>query len=255
MFQAECVPYALAERDRFRLDAAAFRVALAGAPRARMAVLNSPSNPTGGGGSRDAMRAIADACRERGVLPVSDEVYRDLHFGTRPASLFDVTSQGVVLSSVSKAFAAPGLRVGWAAGPPELLEPAAVVNGYSATAASHPCQGAALALLQQRDSVLPASRAEAAKRFAALKDALHRRLGLDVEPPDGTFYCWLPLPEHAFDDPVAFCVRVRDEGKVVLVPGLAFGERGRRFARLSFAASPEQLVEGVRRFAPYFRSP
>jgi aspartate/methionine/tyrosine aminotransferase len=62
----------------------------------------------------------------------------------------------------------------------------------------------------------------------------------------------MALPPSATADPVAFALRLRDEAKVVLIPGLAFGEGGRAHARLSFAATPEQLEEGVRRLAPYW---
>ncbi len=252
MTGARIVTYALAANDRFRLDPAAFRAALDRAPRAKLAVLNLPGNPTGGAATVAALREVADACERRDVLVVSDEVYRDLYYDARPASLLDVTDRGAVLSSVSKAFGAPGLRVGWVAAKPDVLKPAATVNGYAATAASYPAQGAALALLENRERVLEEARREVGTRFAALASALHTHLGVESVAPDGSFYYWLPLPEPAYDDPFAFCVRLRDEGGVVLIPGLAFGEGGRRHARLSFAASPAQLEEGVRRFAPFW---
>lgn len=250
---AEIVEYPLATGDRFRLDPVAFAAALERAPRAKLAILNLPSNPTGAAGSREALAAVAAACERRGVLLVSDEVYRDLYYQQRPPSLFDVTDRGAVLYSVSKGFGAPGLRVGWIAASPDILRPIATVHGYAATAASHPAQGAALALLQQREQVLAQAREEVGRRFAALHSALSEHLGMDASPPDGSFYYWLPLPEHAFADPLAFCIRLRDEGRVVLVPGLAFGELGRRHARLSFAASEQQIAEGVRRLAPYWQ--
>ncbi|HZU52865.1 MAG TPA: aminotransferase class I/II-fold pyridoxal phosphate-dependent enzyme, partial [Holophagaceae bacterium] len=89
-------------------------------------------------------------------------------------------------------------------------------------------------------------------RWDALASSLKEHLGMDAAPPDGAFYHWLALPVAAHADPMAFCLRLRDEGGVVLVPGLIFGEGGRAFARLSFAASPDQLREGVRRLAPFW---
>lgn len=247
------VPYRLAEDDRFRLDADLFCEALDGAKAATVAILNVPSNPTGGAASLETLRKIAAACDARDVLLISDEVYRELYFGERPPSLRDVTSEGVVVTSVSKAFGAPGLRVGFVAGPADVVKKAATVNAYAATAAVYPAQAAALALLRARDLVLPMSREHVRRRFSALQAALKEHLDQDVSPPDGSFYLWLPLPESAYADPFAFCVRLRDEGRVVLVPGDAFGPRGARHARLSFAASEAQLREGVRRLAPYFR--
>jgi len=244
---AEPVPYALDATHRFRLDAPAFLAALEAHPRAKAAILNFPSNPTGGGASLADLQTVAQACQARGILLLSDEVYRDLHFGVRPPSLRDASSYGLVLSSVSKGWAAPGLRVGWALGDPAWLAPARTLHSFAVTAASATTQRAALALLEHSDEVLSASRREMTMRWEALASAWREHLGEEITAPDGSFYHWVSLPA---EDPYAFCVRLRDEAKVVLVPGIAFGEAGRTHARLSFAASPEQLREGVKRMAP-----
>ncbi len=246
------VPYPLA-RDRFRLDADALIQVLDATPDVSAVILNLPSNPTGGGGSLDALRRVAEACTARGVLLISDEVYRDLHFGTRCPSLRDVTHCGVVTSSVSKGWGAPGLRVGWALGDPAWLAPARVVHGYAVTGTATPAQWAALALIEHSEVILAEARAAVRLRWEALAEALKENLGQTAMPPDGSFYHFLPLPSSAQADPLAFALKLRDEAKVVLIPGLAFGEGGRGRARLSFAATPEQLREGVRRLAPYWK--
>lgn len=253
MAGAEPVTYPLSA-DRFRLDADALIQVLDATPDAAAVILNLPSNPTGGGGSLEALQRVADACTARGVLLISDEVYRDLHFGTRAPSLRDVTDRGVVTSSVSKGWGAPGLRVGWAVGDPAWLTPTRVVHGYAVTGTATPAQWAALALLEHSDAILAEARAAVGERWEALAAALQAELGHVVEPPDGTFYHFMPLPEAAHADPLAFALKLRDEAKVVLIPGLAFGEGGRRHARLSFAATPEQLREGVRRLAKYWKN-
>ncbi len=245
------VPYSLSA-DRFRLDADALVAVLEATPDVSVVILNLPSNPTGGGGSLEALRRVAEACTARGVLLISDEVYRDLHFGQRAPSLRDVTDRGVVTSSVSKGWGAPGLRVGWAVGDPAWLVPARVVHGYAVTGTATPAQWAALALIEHSETVLAEARAAVQLRWEALAAALKVELGQVVSPPDGTFYHFMPLPPPAHVDPLAFALKLRDEAKVVLIPGLAFGEGGRGHARLSFAATPEQLCEGVRRLAPYW---
>lgn len=252
MAGAEPVPYPLSP-ERFRLDADALLKVLDATPDASAVILNLPSNPTGGGGDLAALKRVADACVARGILLISDEVYRDLHFGSRCPSLRDVTDRGVVTSSVSKGWGAPGLRVGWAVGDPAWLVPARTVHGYAVTGTATPAQWAALALIENSDTVLAEARAAVQQRWEALASALREELGQVVAPPDGTFYHFMPLPLSAHADPLAFCLKLRDEGKVVLIPGLAFGEGGRGHARLSFAATPEQLREGVRRLAPYWK--
>lgn len=252
---AEPVPYALEASNGFRLDADRFAAALAQAPRAKLAMLNHPSNPTGGGAFAADLARIADLCEARGVLLVSDEVYRELHFGIRPPSLREVTDRGLVTSSVSKGWGAPGLRVGWILGSAELLAPVRTVHAFAVTAAAAPAQRAAAALVEASDEVLPAAREEVRQRFEALRRAWKEAFGADLQPPSGAFYHWMPLPSSAHADPMAHCLRLRDQAGVVLVPGLAFGEGGRGFARLSFAARPDQIREGVRRLAAFGVTP
>lgn len=249
---AEVVPYPLST-DRFRLDGPAFAKVLAATEDVSAVILNLPSNPTGGGGSLEDLRIVAEACRRRDLLLISDEVYRDLHFGIAPPSIRDVTDRAVVVSSVSKGWGAPGLRVGWAIGDPAWLVPARVVHGYAVTGTATPAQWAALALIEDSERVLAEARSAIRGRWEALADALRKELGQVSTPPDGTFYHFMALPERAWADPTAFTLKLRDEAGVVMIPGLAFGEGGRRHVRLSFAATPEQLQEGVRRFAPWWK--
>lgn len=252
---AEPVPYDLNAANRFRLDADAFERALAGAPKAKVAVVNVPSNPTGGGAHPGELARVADACEARGVLLISDEVYRDLYFSTRPPTLREVSDHGVVVTSVSKGWGAPGLRVGWMVGDPDILASARLVHGFAVTAAAIDCQRAAAALVQDADAILAAARRELTARWEALAKALKHGLGIEAQAPDGAFYYWLPLPDHARKDPMAFCIRLRNEGGVVLVPGHTFGEGGRPYLRLSFAAHPEQIALGVMRLRPFWEGP
>ena len=247
----EVITYPLDAADRFRLDAEAL-VARLDQPGLKVVILNHPCNPTGGGANAEALNRVAVACEARGLLLISDEVYRDLHHGRPQPSLREVSGYGVVTSSVSKGWGAPGLRVGWMVGDPKWLAPARTVHAFAVTTAAYPSQMAALALIEASSEVLSAARAEIRERFEALAGAMKAELGQDIEAPDGAFYHWLELPRPAHADPMAFALRLRDEGRVVLVPGIIFGEGGRRHARLSFAASPAQLREGVRRLAPFW---
>ena len=248
---AETITYPLDPANRFRLDAGAL-IARLDEPGLKAVILNHPCNPTGGGADRAALRRVAEACEARGLLLISDEVYKDLYLGAPNPSLREVSGYGVVTSSMSKGWGGPGLRVGWMVGDPAWLAPARTVHAFAVTTAALPSQRAALALVEASGPVLAAARAELRTRWEALASALKTHLGIEALPPDGAFYHWMPLPLSAQADPMAFCLRLRDEAKVVLVPGLVFGERGRAFARLSFAASPEQLAEGVRRLAPFW---
>jgi aspartate/methionine/tyrosine aminotransferase len=237
------------------LDPETFIRALASDSSIRLALINHPGNPTGGSASIEALRKVAEACRDRGVVLLSDEVYRELYLHERPASLRDASDYGIVLSSLSKAFGAPGLRIGWAIGEPELLAPARLIHNYMNTAAARPSQLAAVALLRDSSIVLPEMRAQLSMRWEAFRTEARDALGFEPAPPAGSFYSWLPLPPWAQEDALAFCLRLRDAGRVIVIPGTAFGDKGKGYARLSFAGDCAGIREGLRRLAPFWSTP
>lgn len=247
----EAVTYPLTPPNRFRLRAESV-ISRLDTPGLKAVVVNYPSNPTGASTSAADIRSIVEACETRNILLVADEVYRDLYFGERPPSLREISDYGIVVSSLSKAWGSPGLRVGWAIGDPEVLAAMRVMHSFMVTGVSVPAQRAGIALLENSDEIHGAARREIYSRWEAMASALKQHWGIQPLPPDGAFYYWTKLPAAALSDPLAFCFRLRDEAKVITVPGMLFGEQGREYVRISFAASPEQVQEGVRRLAPYF---
>ena len=262
--QAEPVGYRLGPGGV--LDAALVEEALAAHPTTSLVVLNHPANPTGACADADELRTVAEACASRGVLLVSDEVYAELWLGARPASLHDVAGvgAGVVLGSVSKAFGAPGLRVGWAVGAPEVLAPARIVHNAMTTATAQPSQAAATALLLSAGRVLPAAREEVRLRWQTLAvhapqllDLADRAAGRSAGDPRAGFYLWLPVPEGVGRGPAEteeFALRVRDTSRVTTVPGSAFGAGGAGHLRVSLGGPVPELVEGLARLAPWWEA-
>jgi aspartate/methionine/tyrosine aminotransferase len=246
---ARVVAYPLREENGFRPRADDFVRALEATPEIRLAVVAAPGNPTGAGVAAEDLRRMAAAAAERNVLLVSDEVYRELWFGAPVSGLRDVARTGVVVSSLSKGWGAPGLRVGWISGDPALLAPARTVHSYMCTSASIASQRAALALLEATDETTAAARREMDARWEAFASTAESAWGARPRRPDGAFYWWTALPPHAGTDDLAFALRLRDEAHVVTTPGFAFGTAGRGRLRVSFAAKPERVAEGVRRMA------
>lgn len=251
---ADPVPYPLGPDGD--LDAEALVEVLASARHTSMVVLNHPANPTGGMASATALASVARACERAGALLVSDEVYRELWLSERPAGLHESAGpeSGVVLGSVSKAFGAPGLRVGWAVGPAGVLAPARVVHNAMTTAAARPSQDAALALLRARDAVLPEAREHVRVRWETLA-RVAPGLAAAALPGRAGFYLWLPVPAGvAARDTEAFALRVRNEGLVTTVPGSAFGVRGAGHVRVSLGGPLLELEEGLARLAPWWEA-
>jgi aspartate/methionine/tyrosine aminotransferase len=255
------------------LDAGRVVAALDAHADVSLVVLNHPGNPTGGMASAEALAAVAEACARRGVVLVSDEVYRELYVGERPAGLHDVAGvdAGVVLGSVSKAFGAPGLRVGWAVGPPELLAPARILHNAMNTAPARPSQAAAAALLRDADAVLAQAREHVRLRWATLARVAPALLGWADDHttcPVGSgsdhttcpvgrvgFYLWLPLPDGVPpEETTDFALRVRDTSRVTTVPGDAFGPAGAGHLRVSLGGALPELSEGLARLAPWWKA-
>lgn len=254
--QARAVGYRLGEGGA--LDAGQVEAALETHTDVSLVVLNHPANPTGGMASAAALARVAEACARRSVLLVSDEVYRELWVGERPPGLHDTAGvdAGVVLGSVSKAFGAPGLRVGWAVGAAELLAPARVVHNAMTTAPARPSQEAATALLRAADEVLAEARGHVRARWALLA-----RVAPHLLPPDTSgggragFYLWLPLPDGVPpEETTDFALRVRDTSRVTTVPGDAFGPAGAGWLRVSLGGPLEELDEGLARLAPWWKA-
>ncbi|CAN5345355.1 aminotransferase class I/II-fold pyridoxal phosphate-dependent enzyme [soil metagenome] len=221
------------------------QLAIAGG-RVRMVVLNHPSNPTGGGASLAALTRITEVCAQRDIIVLSDEVYRELSFTPAQPSVRAVCERAIVTESVSKAWAAPGLRVGWASGPPELLAPARLVHNAMNTAPARPSQGAATALLESSDEVLAASRAELDARWDLLRQ--HAPAWLPSGRPAGGFYQWVRVPSA---DGHGWVSGLRDDGGVSVVPGSAFGDGCDTHMRISVGGPREELIEGLARLAAY----
>jgi len=254
MAGGEAIPYPLASDGS--LDASRFVAVLSALPRVKLAVINHPANPTGAGADPTALRHVALACAERGVVLVSDEVYRDLYLGAPPAGILDAGPlTGVVaLGSMSKAFASPGLRVGWAYGDPRVLTPARLVHNAMTSCLSRPAQSAAVAILGSAEAVVAESRRQLGIRWRAFESAFTEAFPRLQPPvlPAGGFYHWMALPDIGNEDPVRFCLRMRDEASVIVVPGIAFGQQGSPFVRISWAGSPENIREGLNRLSPFW---
>jgi aspartate/methionine/tyrosine aminotransferase len=242
---------ALDAADGFRPSAA--RVLGALGPETRMIVINSPANPTARVWPAGELRALADGLAERPepVYVLSDEVYRELYYADeRPASIAEYHPHALVAGSLSKSNALTGLRLGWLMGGAEVVAEAIKVHQLVNTAASTLSNHVALEIFR-RPEMLSAHRPLYAAQRALLLEALARH-GVEHAPVEGAFYCFIRLPPALAADSLAAAERLLDEHGVVTVPGIAFGNAGEGWLRLSWVASPEALTTGIERIAELF---
>lgn len=232
--------------DDFALTAAALRAAWR--PGAKLLMLNLPCNPTGGTCTRAQLQEIADFCREKDLLVLSDEIYSELTFDgthTSIASLPGMAERTIFLHGFSKAFAMTGWRIGYACGPAPLIDAMMKVHQYSMMCASIIAQEGALEALKHGWDQVLRMRAHYHRR----RDLVVRRLnaaGLRCHSPRGSFYAFPEITATGLDEK-AFATQLLQEEKVAVVPGQAFGANGRGHVRACFATSEEQLIEACDR--------
>lgn len=242
------VPVAVPTRaeDNFALTAEA--LAAAWTPGCKMLMLNLPCNPTGGTCSREQLTKIADFCREKDLLVLSDEIYSELTFEGEHvsiASLPGMAERTIFLHGFSKAFAMTGWRIGYACGPAVLIDAMMKVHQYSMMCASIIAQEAAIEALNH-----------GAEQVISMRDQYHRRrdlvvrrfneMGLTCHAPRGSFYAFPHVGVSGLDEK-AFAVGLLEKEKVAVVPGSAFGPGGAGHVRACFATGYEQLIEACDR--------
>ncbi|MGA7194366.1 MAG: pyridoxal phosphate-dependent aminotransferase [Anaerolineales bacterium] len=222
-------------------------------PQTRVIVLNYPSNPTGAYPTREYLKKLQELAAAHDLWIVSDEVYGDLYYGEKPSSAaaFEgAKSRTLVVNSLSKSYAMTGWRVGYLAAPSQVIENALKAGQNSITCVAPFIQkAAAFALsdpaIQQVTSQMRA--AYARRRELVLRIA--REIESDkvlVTPPMGAFYFFLDFRALKMTS-LEICERILEEVSVGLVPGSAFGEQGEGFARMTIAASDEDVETGFRR--------
>ena len=229
-------------------------------PRTVAVVLNTPSNPTGGLYSKEAVTAITRRAIELKLWIVADEIYRDLIYdGMGHVSPLSVAGDGrervFVVDGVSKTYAMTGWRIGWGIGDPEVISAMSTIQGQATSNASSMCQAAALAAVTEPADFLPGWRAEYAARRDAMVDGLNRMPGVTCRRPQGAFYV-LPCVQEicarmgSGTTDVEVSTYLLEKGRVATVPGTAFGAPG--YIRLSYATSMRNVEEGLKRVAEAF---
>lgn len=221
----------------------------------RLFILNSPSNPTGACYDRAEIAAMGSVLeRHPNVVVLSDDIYEHIHWGQDPFVSFATAcpalqDRTVTTNGVSKAYAMTGWRIGYAAGPKELITAMKTIQSQSTTNACSVSQAAAVAALDGDQSCVREMTTAYHERHDYVVPALNDIEGVECRPGEGTFYAFArieaALDARSMDSDVDFVELLLNEADVACVPGSAFGAPG--YVRLSFACSMEMLEESVRR--------
>jgi aspartate/methionine/tyrosine aminotransferase len=229
-------------------------------PRTRAIILNSPHNPTGKVFTRDELETIADLCRERDLLAVTDEIYEHITFGPRHiplASLPGMADRTVAVNSLSKTYSVTGWRVGWVIASPELTSVVRKTHDFLTVGAAAPLQEAGTVAMSLPDVYYE----ELARAYRERRDVLIAALesaGFRTYQPDGAYYVMTDIAglAAAGEDDVAFARRLVADSGIAAVPGSSFYSRpelGRTKIRFAFPKRLETLAaatERLHRLAP-----
>ena len=249
------VPVVTRFENDFQLDVADLRARITA--RTRGLLIGYPSNPTGAVMDRPQLEAVADFAAERNLYVISDEIYDQLVYGqehTCFAALPGMRERTVLLGGFSKSYAMTGWRIGYACAPAPLVAALRKIHQYIIMSAPTAAQYAALAALTDPAAAAAVrSMAEAYNTRRRLVVDGFNRIGLPTFEPRGAFYAFPDVrPTGLSSD--TFCERLLYEHKVAMVPGEAFGEAGRGFARCSYATSIERLTEALARIGAFVAS-
>lgn len=227
--------------------------------KTKVVLLNSPSNPTGAVVERAEQERIAALATEHGATIISDEVYEHFVYDGRAhysLGSHPTFADGVLtINSVSKTYAMTGWRVGYAAGPQEVISAMARLKSHLSSNDTNIAQRAAVAALEGGQEGVAAMVQEFARRRDALVSGVNRVAGCTLAVPEGAFYGFIEckglMESIGVTNSVELCERLVDEARVAVVPGTAFGEQYGSYIRWSFAAPIEQIEEGVRRLKEF----
>jgi len=228
-------------------------------PKTAMLILNSPSNPGGFMYTPDELRAVAKVLEGTNVCVMSDEIYEKLVYGDSKFISFaalsdDAFQRTLTLNGLSKAFSMTGWRLGYTAGPLDVIKAMSRLQDHMTSNPVTFAQYAAIAAFGPKaDATIEKMRVEFAKRGKYMADRLNGIKGVWCAEPAGAFYCFPDVSAHfgrtiggtRIGDSMQFASALLEQANVALVPGLPFGCGDN--VRLSFACSMEHIKKGLDR--------
>lgn len=217
--------------------------------KAKLFFVNFPNNPTAAIADVAFYEKLVAYCKKHGIVLVSDLAYAEICFdGYRPPSIFDVPGAkdiAVEFHSFSKTFNMAGWRIGFAVGNRDIIKALYSMKTNLDYGAASAIQDGATYALDHGEEFLP----EIVQTYKERRDVAvkgFKELGWPIEAPKATMYVWLPVPKR-FADSKEWCRYLIDTTGVVITPGIAFGDAGEHYFRISLVASKEILQKAIDR--------
>ena len=215
--------------------------------KTKLIVLNSPSNPTGGIFSKEAIQEIADLAIDHNITVLSDEIYEKIIYDKEHlsiGSLPGMQDRTITINGFSKAYAMTGWRLGYLATSHELYKSMSKLQSHSVSSATTFVQWAGVEALKGDQSFIPEMVTEFKARRDLLVDGLNN-MGIKCNYPSGAFYAFADVSAYGNGDDV--CETLLTEAYVAATPGSAFGPNSMDFVRISYATSRERIQTALER--------
>ncbi len=217
--------------------------------KTKLLILNSPSNPTGAVYDEEILFLISELAVDKGFYVLSDEIYEKLIYGgTKHVSIASFNEKifnlALIVNGVSKTYSMTGWRVGYLAGPQEIVT---AINNLQSHSTSNPVsisQKAALEAIEGNQDFISHMAGEFKNRRDYMVERLSGIKGFAPFKPEGAFYVFCEITKTGLDS-VQLCTRLLDEAKVAVVPGAGFGWNN--YVRFSFATGMENIKKGLDR--------
>jgi LL-diaminopimelate aminotransferase len=224
------------------------------AKKATAMFLNYPNNPTGACATMDFLKKLVEFARRFDVAICYDNPYSEIVFAGQQRISFlmadGAKEVGIELNSLSKPFNMCGWRLGMACGNPDLIAAISKVKENTDSGIFNPIQFAGIKALQTQAPFIENMLDIYGRRRARVLETL-RKIGIDFNPPKGTFYLWVPVPQGLTS--LEFTNRLFDKTAVVVAAGTAYGQFGEGFVRISLTVPDQRLEEAMQRIEQEFR--
>ena len=225
-------------------------------PKTKLFVLNSPSNPTGMVYTPAEIKALAEVIVDRDILVVADEIYEKIIYdgaqhvsiGSLGKEIFDRT---LISSGFAKAYSMTGWRIGYLAGPIELIKATSTIQGHSTSNVCTFAQYGAISALESSQESVEKMRQAFAQRRQVIFELLDAVPGISCIKPDGAFYMFVNISKTGMNS-LEFCDAFLEQQQVAVIPGIAFGADDH--IRLSYATDLGTIKKAVERLDKFVRS-
>lgn len=239
------------EANEYKITPEQLRQAIT--PKTKLFVLNSPSNPTGSVYTPDEIRALAEVIVEKDIWVVSDEIYEKiLYDGMEHLSIGavgeEIFKRTFISNGFAKSYSMTGWRVGYLAGPEELIKATSTIQGHSTSNVCTFAQYGAIAALEDSQDCVKEMVAAFAERRKVIVEGIRSIPKLSCPTPMGAFYVFVDVSQTGLSS-LTFSDAILDQQEVAVIPGIAFGAD--QCIRLSYATSMETIKTGLERLEKF----